>query len=77
MKWDAIRTVIRDVMFLVVGLGGIIWQQITHNVNVYLLIVYTGLLGVPTGIALKQLYPGKPETPPTPEPSSSSQSPSS
>lgn len=72
MKWEAIRTVVRDVLFLAVGLGGIIWQQITGTVNVELLIVYTTLLGVPSVIALKKLYPGRPETPPTPEPSSSS-----
>jgi hypothetical protein len=77
VKWDAIRTVVRDVTFLAVGLGGIVYQQITHNVNLELLLVYTGLLGVQTGIAVKRLYPGRPDLPPTREPSSPSASPPS
>lgn len=77
MKWEAIRTVIRDLMFLAVGLGGIIYQQVTGRVSVELLLVYTGLLGIPAAVAVKKLYPGRTETPPTPEPSSPSRPPSS
>jgi hypothetical protein len=77
VKWEAARTVVRDVTFLVIGLGGIIFQQVTGRVNVELLLVYTGLLGVPAAVAVKKLYPGRTETPPTAEPSSPSQPPSS
>jgi hypothetical protein len=77
VKWEAARTVVRDVTFLVIGLGGITYQQVTGRVNVELLLVYTGLLGVPAAVAVKKLYPGRTETPPTPEPSSPSQPPSS
>jgi hypothetical protein len=77
VKWEGIRTVVRDVTFLVIGLGGITYQQVTGRVNVELLLVYTGLLGVPAAVAVKKLYPGRTETPPTVEPSSPSQPPSS
>jgi hypothetical protein len=77
VKWEGIRTVVRDVTFLVIGLGGITYQQVTGRVNVELLLVYTGLLGVPAAVAVKKLYPGRTETPPTPGPSSPSPPPSS
>jgi hypothetical protein len=39
--------VIKDVVLFVVGLGGIIFQLVTGNVNVALLAVFTAMTGVP------------------------------
>lgn len=70
MKAQAL-TVVRDVMSLVVGFGGIIFQQATGQVNVALLMVYTAMLGLPGAIGLFQLARGSSTTPPTPTSSSS------
>lgn len=82
MKWPALVTVVRDVGFLLVGFGGILYQQITNQVDVALLIVYTTMLGIPGAIGLLQLGRGRQETPSTAgqqssPPSSSSSPPSS
>lgn len=45
-------------MFLVVGFGGVIWQQVTGDVNPWLLAVYTTMLGIPGAIGLLQLGRG-------------------
>lgn len=72
--------VIRDVGMLLVGLGGITYQQVTGNINVELLAVYTALLGIPGAAALWSLGPkGRPPTigsslPPPQEPSHSDSS---
>lgn len=55
MKPHGLLTAARDVGFIVVGLGGIIYQQITGLVNVELLLVYLALLGVPGALGLLQL----------------------
>lgn len=76
MRLQALITVARDAGFLLVGFGGIVYQQITGQVNPWLLGVYTTMLGIPGAIGLLQLRgTGKPATPPTP--GSSSPSPSS
>ena len=72
MKVQVILTVARDVGFIVVGLGGIIYQQVTNRVNFELLLVYTTMLGIPGAVALLQLSRGKQETPSTVEQSSPS-----
>jgi hypothetical protein len=72
VKAQIVLTVVRDAGLIVVGLGGIIYQQVTNHVNVELLLVYTTMLGIPGAVALLQLSRGKPETPTTAEPSSSS-----
>lgn len=80
MRWQALKTVFRDVGCLVVGFGGIIWQQVTGLVNPWLLGAYLALLGVPGALGLWQLGrgTGRPVTPPTPgSPSASPSSPSS
>lgn len=73
MKARAIITIARDLGFLIFGFGGVVFQQLTGRVNVYLLMVYTAMLGLPGGLALLQLARGRPETPPTPSPSLESQ----
>lgn len=55
MKVQAIITVTRDVGCLVVGLGGIIFQQVTGQVNIELLLVYTTFLGIPGALGLLSL----------------------
>ena len=74
MKWQALVAVVRDAGFLIVGFGGVIYQQATGQVNPWLLGVYTTMLGIPGAIGLLQLR-GRPE--PRPTPSSSSSSPAS
>src|SRR5882757_1059834 len=73
VKTTGILTVIRDLGLIVVGLGGIVFQQISGRVNIELLMVYTTILGVPGAIGLLQLSRGRSETPHTA--GSSSQSP--
>jgi hypothetical protein len=55
VKIETVITVTRDVGCLVVGLGGIIFQQVTGHVNIELLIVYTTFLGVPGVFGLLSL----------------------
>jgi hypothetical protein len=54
-KAERIIAVSRDAGCILVGLGGIVHQQITGNVSEALLLVYTTLLGVPMGIGLLSL----------------------
>jgi hypothetical protein len=77
VKWQALVTVIRDVGFLLVGFGGILYQQITGHVNPWLLAVYTTMLGIPGAIGLVQLGRGRSATPGIPGSSSSPPSSSS
>lgn len=79
MSWQALKTVARDVGCLVVGFGGIAYQQLTNQVNPWLLGAYMAMLGLPGAISLVQLGrgTGRQTTPPTPSPSSPSPSPSS
>lgn len=79
MKLQALITVARDVGFLLIGFGGVVYQQISGNVNPWLLAVYTTMLGIPGAIGLLQLRgTGKPATPSTPgSPPPSPSSPSS
>lgn len=81
MRTQALITIARDVGFLLVGFGGVIYQQVTGNVNPWLLAVYTTMLGIPGAIGLLQLRgAGKQSAPtipsgPSSPPSSSSPSP--
>ena len=76
MRTQALLTIARDAGFLLVGFGGVIFQQVTGNVNPWLLAVYTTMLGIPGALSVLQLRgTGKPATPPTP--GSSQPSPSS
>lgn len=79
MSWLALKTVARDIGCLVVGFGGIIFQQVTGQVNPWLLAAYMAMLGLPGAISLVQLGrgTGKHATPPTPSQSSPSPSSSS
>lgn len=79
MKWQALKTIVRDIGCLLVGFGGIIFQQLTGQFNPWLLAAYMAMLGLPGAIGLVQLGrgTGKPATPPTPSPSSPSPSSSS
>lgn len=79
MSGTKVFAIARDVLFLAVGLGGLIFQQVTGKTNTELIAAWLMLLGflVPGVTALTHLArAGKPETPPTPEPSSSSSAPS-
>lgn len=76
MKIGAILTIVRDVLFLLWGFGGIAYQQLTGQVNPWLLAVYTTMLGIPGAIGLLQLR-GRPATRDTAGSSSSSPSPAS
>lgn len=78
MKLQALLTLARDVGLIVVGLGGIIYQQVTGQVNLELLLVYLTLLGIPGALGLLQLRGGgNGEPPPTAGPPSDSPSSSS
>ncbi|HEY7043260.1 MAG TPA: hypothetical protein VH419_06290, partial [Nocardioidaceae bacterium] len=79
VRLQALITAIRDVGFLVVGFGGVIYQQLTGKVNPWLLAVFTTMLGIPGAIGLLQLRggSGKQTVPTTPSPPSSSPSSSS
>lgn len=77
MKARALLTIIRDALMLLVGFGGIIFQQLTGQVNPWLLGVYAAMLSLPGAIGLAQLVPGRREIPPTPTPPSGVPSPSS
>jgi hypothetical protein len=39
--------VVKDTLLFVVGVGGIIWQQLTGDVNIPLLGVFTVMAGIP------------------------------
>lgn len=71
MRWQALVAVVRDAGFLVIGFGGVIYQQVTGNVNPWLLGVYTTMLGIPGAIGLLQLR-GSRVTPSTASSQSSS-----
>lgn len=80
MTASRVYTVARDTLCLLVGLGGLIFQQITGRTNTELIAAWLMLLGfaVPGVTALRHLArAGRTETPPTAEPSSSSSAPSS
>lgn len=78
MRLQALITAVRDVGFLVVGFGGVIYQQLTGRVNPWLLAVFTTMLGIPGAIGLLQLRGlGRPIDRTTPSPPSSSPSSSS
>lgn len=77
MKFQALVAVVRDAGFLLVGFGGIIYQQVTQQVNPWLLAVYTTMLGIPGAIGLLQLGRGRSTTPSTPSSSSASPPPPS
>jgi hypothetical protein len=55
-----LATVVRDVLCLAVGLGGIIHQEVTGHVSPELLIMYAVLIGTPGTLALVSLRLGKP-----------------
>jgi hypothetical protein len=79
VKWQALKTVARDTLLYIWGFGGIAYQQLTGQVNPWLLGVYVTMLGIPGGIAAGQLLlllrgNGKPTIPDTPGESSSSPS---
>jgi hypothetical protein len=74
VKSRAIFAVVRDVICLAAGIFGILFQQITGQVNIQLLLVYLALVGTPGTIGLVQLVRGKPETHGTAESGSASQS---
>lgn len=66
---------IRDAIAFVFGLSGIAFQQVTQDVNVYLLVIFcvcTGLPGFTSVRTLLHLFPGKFDTTSS---SSASQSP--
>lgn len=71
MRLQALIAIVRDVGFLLVGFGGILFQQITGQVNPWLLGVYTTMLGIPGAIGLLQLGRGRSTTPDTAGSSSS------
>jgi hypothetical protein len=77
VKHSALPPIVRDGVLLGLGAFLLVWQMVTNNVNPWLVGAALGILGIPTGIGLKRLSDGKPETPPTPESLSSSGSASS
>ncbi len=52
--------VAKDVILFVVGLGGIIYQQVTGQVFPMLLIVFMTMTGVPALVNLVSLFKGLP-----------------
>lgn len=46
---------VRDYLFLVVGLGGLIYQQVTNNSDALLITAYLTLLGLPTATSVASL----------------------
>lgn len=65
MKLERGITVARDLLCLLLGVGGIIYQQVTGNVHWELLLVYMGILGVPGAMALISLISGSGSGPTT------------
>lgn len=47
MRPEQIVSIIRDVILFIVGVGGIVYQLITGEVNFALLAVFTAMTGVP------------------------------
>lgn len=54
-KGPAWSRVLRDLVFLAIGGFGILFQQVTGNINLTLLGLYILILGVPTGAAMRLL----------------------
>ncbi len=55
MKLERMQAVVRDLGCTLVGLGGIVHQELTGAVNPWLLGVYTTILGVPGAAGLWRL----------------------
>lgn len=70
MSWERAWPLARDMATFATGLGMIIFQQVTGNVNLDLLLVATGLCGVPGIIASTNLLRGNAATQRIPEQSS-------
>lgn len=70
---------VRDYLFLVVGLGGLIYQQVTENSDGLLITAYLTLLGLPTatGVASLLRSNGTSSSSSSPVPPSSTPSPAS
>lgn len=67
-------TVVKDTILFVFGIGGIIWQTVTGDVNYALLGVFTAMVGVPGFTNMVTLIRGSGTTSsqPTSAPSGSS-----
>jgi hypothetical protein len=72
-RYDLLYKVIRDVIFLLGGVSGIAYQQVTGKVDGLLLMAYLVLLGVPGAAGLLALR--QPSTPGVPSQSPPSSSP--
>lgn len=67
---------VRDYLFLAVGLGGLVYQQVTSNSDGLLISAYLTLLGLPTITSVASLLRSGPTSssslsaaPPSPSPS--------
>lgn len=72
-KASAAFAIVRDIICLITGIFGILYQQIIGPINLELLLVYLALVGTPGAIGLAFLIRGRPETTGTAESPSSSQ----
>jgi hypothetical protein len=52
VRFEKLLTLTRDTLSLLIGAGGIVYQQATGSVEPALLTVYVTLLGAPMGIGL-------------------------
>lgn len=52
---DRTHARVRDYLFLAVGLGGLIYQQVTHITDGLLIGAYLTLLGLPTATSVASL----------------------
>lgn len=52
---STVVVVIRDLACLGVGSWGIVYQQLNGSINVPLLVLYTGMVGVPGGLGAMRL----------------------
>lgn len=53
---DRSITVVKDLVLFAVGLGGIIYQLLTGNVNIWLLMVFVTMTGMPGLTSLLALF---------------------
>lgn len=52
MKIERTIVIVKDVVLFTVGLAGIVYQQLTGDVNEALLLVFTVMVGLPGALAL-------------------------
>lgn len=77
MKLPALVTIFRDIALTVIGLGGIVHQELVGPVKWQLLVVYTTILGIPGAANIVAVLRSSAVSTATASPPSPSQPPSS